>query len=93
MGHRVRRRAGVSFGAHGLGHLLRDQPGWVTFSLDGRYAYPSTGEVIETKTRQIVTGLTDERGRAVQSEKMVEALYSGGRLVRAGDQFGVGRKQ
>ena len=72
---------------------LRDQPGWITFSLDGRYAYPSTGDVIETKTRQIVAGLTDERGRAVQSEKMVEALYSGGRLIRAGDQFGVGRKQ
>jgi DNA-binding beta-propeller fold protein YncE len=72
---------------------LRDQPGWITFSLDGKYAYPSTGEVIDTKTRQVVTGLTDEQGRAVQSEKMVEALYSGGRLVRAGDQFGIGRRQ
>jgi DNA-binding beta-propeller fold protein YncE len=72
---------------------LRDQPGWVTFSLDGKYAYPSTGDVIDTKTRQIVTALTDEQGRAVQSEKMVEAVYSGGKLVRAGDQFGIGRKQ
>ena len=36
---------------------LRDQPGWVTFSIDGRYAYPSTGEVIDTKTRQIVVAL------------------------------------
>src|SRR2546421_8716878 len=26
---------------------LRDQPGWVTFSIDGRYAYPSTGDVID----------------------------------------------
>ena len=51
---------------------VRDQPGWITFSLDGRYAYPSTGDIIDTKTRQIVGGLTDERGRAVQSEKMVE---------------------
>src|SRR5205823_748228 len=25
---------------------LREEPGWVTFTLDGRYAYPSTGEVI-----------------------------------------------
>jgi DNA-binding beta-propeller fold protein YncE len=71
---------------------LRDQPGWITFSIDGRYAYPSTGEVIDVKTRKIVTALTDEQGRAVQSEKMVEAIYRGGRLVRAGDQFGVGRK-
>ena len=30
---------------------LRDQPGWVTFSIDGRHAYPSTGEVFETRTR------------------------------------------
>jgi hypothetical protein len=72
---------------------LRDQPGWITFSMDGKYAYPSTGDVIDTKTRQIVTGLTDEQGRAVQSEKMVEAIYTAGRLVRVGDQFGVGRKR
>ena len=72
---------------------LRDQPGWITFSMDGKYAYPSTGDVIDTKTRQIVTGLTDEQGRAVQSEKMVEAIYADGQLVRVGDQFGVGRKR
>ena len=72
---------------------LRDQPGWVTFSLDGRYAYASTGEVIDTKTRRIVAALEDERGRAVQSEKMVEAVYSGGQLVRVGDQFGIGRNR
>jgi DNA-binding beta-propeller fold protein YncE len=72
---------------------LRDQPGWVTFSVDGRYAYPSTGDIIDTKTRQIVGGLTDERGRAVQSEKVVDAVYSAGRLIRAGDQFGVGRQR
>jgi DNA-binding beta-propeller fold protein YncE len=71
---------------------LRDQPGWITFSLDGRYAYPSTGDVIETRTRRIVAQLTDEQGRAVQSEKMVEAIFEGGRLVRAGDQFGIGRR-
>jgi DNA-binding beta-propeller fold protein YncE len=72
---------------------LRDQPGWVTFSLDGRYAYPSTGDVIDVRTKQIVAGLTDERGRAVQSEKMVDVVYSDGRMTRVGDQFGVGRKR
>jgi len=71
---------------------LRDEPGWVTFSLDGRYAYPSTGDVIEVKTRKIVAGLTDEKGAAVQSEKMLEIDFAGGRPVRAGDQFGLGRK-
>ena len=70
---------------------VRDQPGWITFSLDGRYAYPSTGEIIDVKTRKVVATLTDEVGRAVQSEKVVEAIFEAGRLTRAGDQFGVGR--
>ena len=71
--------------------LLVDQPGWVTFSLDGAYAYPSTGEVIDTRTRRIVAHLQDEQGRQVQSEKLLEIDFAGGVPVRAGDQFGVGR--
>lgn len=73
--------------------VLREQPGWVTFSLDGRYAYPSTGDVIDVKNRKIVTGLADENGNAVQSEKMVEIDFNGDRPVRNGDQFGIGRKR
>jgi len=70
---------------------LRDQPGWVTFSLDGRYAYPSTGEVIDAATRKIVATLRDETGLDVQSEKMVEVVFRGDVPVRTGDQFGLGR--
>ena len=70
---------------------LRDQPGWMMFSLDGKYAYPSSGDVIETSRRTIVGELTDEQGRAVQSEKMVDITFADGRPVRAGDQFGIGR--
>ncbi|HUE70736.1 MAG TPA: hypothetical protein VMP01_07580, partial [Pirellulaceae bacterium] len=33
---------------------LREQPGWITFSLDGAFAYPSTGEVIDTHTKKII---------------------------------------
>jgi hypothetical protein len=69
---------------------LRDEPGWVTFTIDGRYSYPSTGDVIDVKSRKIVAGLLDERGAPVQSEKMVEIDFEGGRPVNAGDQFGVG---
>jgi DNA-binding beta-propeller fold protein YncE len=72
---------------------LRDQPGWVAFSIDGRYAYPSTGDVVDTKSRTIVAGLTDEQGRAVQSEKLVDIVFAGDRAVRAGDQFGIGRQR
>jgi DNA-binding beta-propeller fold protein YncE len=71
---------------------LRDQPGWVTFSLDGDYAYPSTGDVIETATRRVVAQLTDETGAAVQSEKLLEIDFEAGRPVRQGDQFGLGRQ-
>ncbi len=70
---------------------LREQPGWVTFGLDGRYAYPSTGDVIDVRTKKVVCGLTDEEGRPVHSEKMVEIHFKDGVPVRTGDQFGVGR--
>lgn len=70
---------------------VRDQPGWITFSLDGKFAYPSTGEVIDVKTRKIVAALKDETGAAVHSEKMVEIHFAGGMPVRQGDQFGLGR--
>jgi DNA-binding beta-propeller fold protein YncE len=71
---------------------LRDEPGWVTFSIDGRLAYPSTGEVINVATRKVIATLKDENGADVQSEKMLEIDFEGGRPVRAGDQFGLGRK-
>jgi DNA-binding beta-propeller fold protein YncE len=70
---------------------VREQPGWITFSLDGRYAYPSTGDVIDTKSKKIITGLKDEKGGEVHSEKMVEIVVRDGTPVRTGDQFGVGR--
>ncbi len=70
---------------------LRDEPGWITFRLDGRHAWPSTGEVIDVATREIVTSLADETGAPVQSEKMVEVHLRDGKPVRTGDQFGLGR--
>lgn len=72
---------------------VREQPGWMTFSLDGRWAYPSTGEVIDTNSKQTVVGLTDEAGREVHSEKMVEIHFRNGKPVATGDQFGLGRVQ
>jgi len=71
---------------------LRDQPGWITFSIDGRHAYPSTGDVIDTHSKRVVATLEDEAGRPVQSEKLLELVFANGRPVRAGDQFGIGRK-
>ena len=69
------------------------QLGWVTFSLDGRYAYPSTGEVVDTKTKKILVALQDEKGREVHSEKLIEIVFRGDTVVRTGDQFGLGRAE
>jgi hypothetical protein len=72
---------------------LREQPGWITFTLDGKYAYLSTGEVIDTAAKKIVATLADEKDRQVHSEKMVEIHFKDGVPVAAGDQFGLGRKK
>jgi DNA-binding beta-propeller fold protein YncE len=71
---------------------LGDQPGWITFTISGDYAYPSTCEVIDSKSRKIIAQLKDESGTPVQSEKLMEIDFADGRPIRAGDQFGIGRR-
>src|SRR5260370_16000408 len=66
--------------------------GWLSFSMDGRVAYSSTGEIIDVATRKIVATLKDEEGHDVQSEKLLDLTIAGGKVVRAGNQFGVGKK-
>jgi DNA-binding beta-propeller fold protein YncE len=41
---------------------LAAQPRWITFSRDGRYAYPSTGDVIDAASRKIVGALEAPAG-------------------------------
>ena len=72
---------------------MRDCVGWVSFSMDGKTAYSSTGEMIDVATRKVIATLTDEQGRAVQSEKMLDLVVADGRVVRAGNQFGVGGRR
>ena len=70
---------------------LDDMPGWITFSVDGQYAYPSSGEVIHAKTRKVLYLLQDDNYNTVSSEKMIELFMQDGKVIRAGDQFGLGR--
>jgi DNA-binding beta-propeller fold protein YncE len=72
---------------------MRDCVGWVSFSMDGKVAYSSTGEMIDVASRKVIATLTDEQGRAVQSEKMLDLVIADGKVVRAGNQFGVGAKR
>jgi len=72
---------------------LRDQPGWISFSIDGTRAYASTGEIFETKSKKKIAALDDETGRQVGSEKLVEVVLDGTKTVRTSDQFGIGAKR
>lgn len=72
---------------------LNDFPGWISFSMDGKYAYASTGDIIDVASKKIVATLKSEYGRPVESEKLLDLEIANGRVVRAGNQFGVGQKQ
>ncbi len=55
----------------------RPHPGWITFGIDGRYAYPDGGIVIDAMTKKIAA-------RIPTSEKLIEIDFENGRPVRAG---------
>jgi hypothetical protein len=55
----------------------RPHPGWMSFSIDGKYAYPDGGAVIDTATKKIVA-------RIPTSEKLVEIQFQNRKPVRAG---------
>ncbi len=72
---------------------VRDQPGWITFSIDGKHAYPSTGEVFDTRTKKRIVALEDETARGRQREAARDGLRrpaadSRRRSVRVGDRAG-----
>ena len=66
--------------------------GWVTFSLDGKYAYSHAPEVFEATTKKLVTILKDENGVPVSGSKFFEVHFRDGKVVEMGSEFGVGRK-
>jgi DNA-binding beta-propeller fold protein YncE len=68
----------------------RDCVGWLSFSADGRFAYSSTGEIIDVHSKKIITALRDEEGHDVQSEKLLEITIDRGKVISASNQFGVG---
>lgn len=71
----------------------RDCVGWMSFSMDGKFAYSSTGEIFDAATRKLVASLTDEAGHQVQSEKLLDVTISNGKVTAVGNQFGVGKKK
>jgi hypothetical protein len=51
---------------------LPAQPRWLAFSSDGRYVYPSTGDVVDAATKKIVGALEAPPGSKVDSSVLVE---------------------
>jgi hypothetical protein len=67
-------------------------PHWITFTIDGRYAYVAgrkgsddSTDVIDVATHQRVSGLGP-------SEDLLEVDFDGGSLTAVGNQFGIGRR-
>ncbi len=61
---------------------LTSQPRWIAFSLDGRYAYSSTGDVVNAAARRIVGVLEDPAGAKVRSEHFLEIDSLEGQPIR-----------
>jgi hypothetical protein len=77
------------------GHVELSQGGhgWVTFSLDGRFAYSHAPEIYDARTKQIVGTFRDENGNPVSGSKYIEVHFRDGRVVEVGNEFGLGRRQ
>jgi len=66
--------------------------GWVTFSLDGKYAYSHAPDIFDAKTKQHVGAFADEKGNPFASSKFIEVHFRGDKVVQIGNEFGLGRK-
>jgi DNA-binding beta-propeller fold protein YncE len=55
----------------------RPTPGWISFGLDGKFAYPDDGPVIDTETKRAVV-------RIPLTEKLIQIDFLGGKPIRAG---------
>jgi DNA-binding beta-propeller fold protein YncE len=62
-------------------------PYWMTFGLDGKLAYISSGDVVDVKTHKIVAKLKDEFGKPIYSEKVLDITFVNGHAQRVSNQF------
>ena len=66
--------------------------GWVTFSLDGRFAWTHTPDIFDAKAKKLIGTLRDENGTPVSGSKYFEVHFRDGHVVEMGSEFGLGRK-
>ena len=75
-------------------HLVRvsdPSPHWITFSIDGRFAYVAGRKGTRDPTDIIGTRTYRRVGTLAPSEDLLEVDLRQGVVTRAGNQFGVGR--
>jgi outer membrane protein assembly factor BamB len=77
------------------GHVELSQGGhgWVCFSLDGKYAWSHAPDVFDAKTKKLVATFKDDKGKPVSSSKFIEIHFKDGKVVKMGNEFGLGRKE
>jgi len=63
---------------------------WITMGIDGQYAFLSSADVVDVKTKKVVAQMKDEYGKPMHSEKYLEMSFSAGKLMRTVSQFGQG---
>jgi DNA-binding beta-propeller fold protein YncE len=63
---------------------------WITMGIDGQFAFLSSGDVVDVKTKKIAGQMKDEYGKPMHSEKLLEMRFANGKLLRTVSQFGEG---
>lgn len=71
---------------------LPAQPRWIAFSIDGQYAYSSTGDVVGAATKKIVGALEDAAGAKVNSANLIEIDFVDGQPIRSAERTAAGTK-
>jgi DNA-binding beta-propeller fold protein YncE len=62
-------------------------PFWMTFGLDAKVAYVSSGDIVDIATHKIVGQMKDEYGRVITSEKLLDMTFDNGHAQRVSNQF------
>jgi DNA-binding beta-propeller fold protein YncE len=61
---------------------------WMTFGLDGKLVYASSGDIIDVATHKIIGTTKSEFGTKMYSEKELDMEFLDGHLQRVSNQFG-----
>lgn len=61
---------------------------WMTFGLDGKRVYASSGDIIDVATHKIIGTTKSEFGTRMYSEKELDMEFLDGHLQRVSNQFG-----